>query len=319
MHRIKDHSDPLVSVLVPTYRRPDMLERCLAKAAAALNREQHRFELLVGDNSDMPENRSIAERFQQTWGGAVRYFADGSGRNMQDNWNHLAQEARGTYLQYVHDDDFLLPFAGEFLLAAAHENRHRPVPVKFSVKLVDLEEVVLRTEGCRVKTNLSSKDAVRRLVSESSYVRFPSMMMPREQLLESGGFDREARIQDWPTWIALAKRFGLEERPQVTAAYTIHSGAGTNRQFSEEYLKDLIEILNRGAEGFDDAERKILISRFLHRWILAGCYRVWKTGDSKGLSQRIGMLNESILQEYPCPLRWLPLRGFLLLAATRKQ
>jgi glycosyltransferase involved in cell wall biosynthesis len=316
MYRVSLSSQPLVSVLVPTYRRPDMLERCLSKAKSALHRESHRFELLVGDNSDLPENRAITDAFAQSWGGRVRYFADASGRNMQDNWNHLAQEACGIYLQYVHDDDYLLPHAGEYLLAAARENRHEPVPVKFSIQVVTLDEREIRTEGSSGKLRLAPVDALRRLISESSYVRFPSMMIPRVQLLDVGGFDREARIQDWPTWIALAKRFGLEERPQPTAAYTIHAGAGTNRQFSDEYLKDLISILHVGAEGFDETEKKQLISKFLHRWILAGCYRTWKAGDMKSLVQRIEMLNDTRMREYPCPFWWLPLRGFLQLTAS---
>ena len=79
------HLTPLISVLVPTYKRPDMLARCLTKMRQALDRESHRFELLVGDNSNMPENRIIVEEFARNWGGNVDYMGYSGQRNMQDN------------------------------------------------------------------------------------------------------------------------------------------------------------------------------------------------------------------------------------------
>ena len=309
------HLTPLISVLVPTYKRPDMLARCLTKMRQALDRESHRFELLVGDNSNMPENRIIVEEFARNWGGNVDYMGYSGQRNMQDNWNDLARCARGTYLQYVHDDDYLLPHAGERLMSIASRYRYKPRLVKLGVRIVTLDERSLRVEGARYARTIESGQAMRMLISRSSFVRFPSLFIPRTQLLDCGLFDREAKVQDWPTWLELAKNHGIVERPDVTAAYTVHEGAGTNQQFTPEYLNEIIDLLERHGMQFPD--RRELISRFLFRWILAGARRAWLARDIPALRSRLNMTNLSEMRPYRCPTRWLPFLFFLKSVAMK--
>jgi glycosyltransferase involved in cell wall biosynthesis len=311
------HKKAIVSILVPTYQRPDMLARCLDKLKIALNRQSHCFELIVGDNSDLPENRQITESFSNSWAGSVQYLGDSSGRNMQENWNSLALNAEGNYLQYVHDDDYLLPNAGEHLLQVAKQHQYKPTPVKFAVSLVRLDESKIRIEGSSSIRNLSPSDAMRHMLSESSYVRFPSMFLPRTQLIDSGLFDAKARIQDWPTWLEIAKRHGIEERPELTAAYTIHLGAGTNRQFQPDYLSELITLLNQYAAHFPSEEIPGLISKFAYKWIFAGSYRAWKNRDMESLRLRLEMMNHPLMTPYKCPLRWRGILTFLTIAAKQ--
>lgn len=306
---------PLISVLVPTYKRPDMLYRCLTKLRQALDRESHRFELLVGDNSNMPDNRVIVEEFSRNWAGHVGYKGYAGDRNMQDNWNDLAKDARGTFLQYVHDDDYLLPHAGEHLMSVARLYSRHPRPVKFGVRIVTIDERSLRIEGAQQVRSIGNNDAVRMLLSRSSFVRFPSLFIPRTQLLDCGLFDREAKVQDWPTWLNLATKHGIVERPELTAAYTVHESAGTNQQFTSAYLNEIINLLERHGKPFPD--RRELISRFLFRWILAGARRAWRAKDHAALRTRLKMIELPEMKPYQCPLCWLPILIFLRGAAAR--
>jgi len=52
----------LVSVIVPTRDRPTLLRKALA-SIRALEGPDLRFEILVGDNGNSPENKSIAAEF----------------------------------------------------------------------------------------------------------------------------------------------------------------------------------------------------------------------------------------------------------------
>ena len=64
------------SIVVPTYRRPDLLERCLA-ALAAQDFEPHCYEVIVADDGAEPRVRQLVASWQARTRGApmVRYVA----------------------------------------------------------------------------------------------------------------------------------------------------------------------------------------------------------------------------------------------------
>ncbi len=63
-----------VSVVVPTYQRPDMLDRCLA-ALTTQAFDHERFEILVADDAPSEETRKLVERWADRTDGAplIRY------------------------------------------------------------------------------------------------------------------------------------------------------------------------------------------------------------------------------------------------------
>lgn len=93
---------PEVSILIPTYRRPQMLRRAIA---SALSQDAPvAIEVIVGDDAD--EGAAIASEFDDA---RLRYGANGERLGMAGNWNRLCDMARGDYLLLLNDDDRLLP------------------------------------------------------------------------------------------------------------------------------------------------------------------------------------------------------------------
>ena len=65
---------PLISVVVPTYRRHDLLERCLeAVAQQALPAEA--FEVIVADDAASAETEQLVNRWSRRTSGQIRYLA----------------------------------------------------------------------------------------------------------------------------------------------------------------------------------------------------------------------------------------------------
>ena len=52
---------PRVSVVVPTYRRPELMARCLV-ALLAQELDPAAYEVIVVDDGDTPETREVVER-----------------------------------------------------------------------------------------------------------------------------------------------------------------------------------------------------------------------------------------------------------------
>ncbi|MBO9689960.1 MAG: glycosyltransferase [Mitsuaria chitosanitabida] len=73
-------SAPEISVVMPTYRRPDLLERCL-RALMAQTLAPTRYEVLVVDDGHEDRARTLVERLAAEPGApAIRYLRPASGR-----------------------------------------------------------------------------------------------------------------------------------------------------------------------------------------------------------------------------------------------
>jgi glycosyltransferase involved in cell wall biosynthesis len=104
---------PEVSILIPTYRRPQLLRRAIA---SALSQDAPvAVEVIVGDDAD--EGAAIASEFDDA---RLRYQANPERLGMAGNWNQLCDMAQGDYLLLLNDDDRLLPGFVETCVSAFH-------------------------------------------------------------------------------------------------------------------------------------------------------------------------------------------------------
>ncbi len=98
-------SQPLFSIVIPTYNRPTQLERCL-KALAQLNYERDRFEVIVVDDGSQTSLEPVAapfyDRFHLT---LVRQDNAGPAKAR----NTGASQAKGQFIVFTDDDCEPLP------------------------------------------------------------------------------------------------------------------------------------------------------------------------------------------------------------------
>ncbi|HEX7127419.1 MAG TPA: glycosyltransferase, partial [Thermodesulfobacteriota bacterium] len=94
---------PRVSVVVPTYRRPDLLDRCLA-ALDTQTLDPGAYEVLVVDDADAAGTRRQVEAFAARARPAVRYLAV-SGRHGPAVARNVGwRAARGAIVAFTDDD-----------------------------------------------------------------------------------------------------------------------------------------------------------------------------------------------------------------------
>ena len=111
-------SQPAVSILVPAFR-PQWLDVAIASALAQTHAD---FELLVSDDSAGRDIESVMSKWDDP---RVRYFRNPRRGEPGSNRNHLIEAARGEYLKFLFDDDFLMPRSVELLLQAARDSGAR--------------------------------------------------------------------------------------------------------------------------------------------------------------------------------------------------
>jgi glycosyltransferase involved in cell wall biosynthesis len=97
---------PLVSVITPTYNRPDYLKQAIA---SALGQTYGNIELIVSDNCSPQNPQALIEAFADS---RIRFFRHDRNLGLIANFLYATHQAQGKYIAYLMDDDLWEP---EFL------------------------------------------------------------------------------------------------------------------------------------------------------------------------------------------------------------
>lgn len=130
--------DPLVTIVVPTYKRPDLLIECLR---AISQQTFTNFTVLVCDNSSDAEGRSVVESLHD---GRFRYVARDQNLGMLKNVVLGFMAATTELVMEVDDDDILYPRCLEFLTAPFGEHADLAIVFGDLVVIDDNREVMPR-------------------------------------------------------------------------------------------------------------------------------------------------------------------------------
>jgi len=94
---------PFVSIVVPTFRRPPLLARCL-HALVKQELPFHPFEIIVVDDGNDAATREVVETIARQTTVAVRYLAQPQRRGPAAARNRGWREARGVIIGFTDDD-----------------------------------------------------------------------------------------------------------------------------------------------------------------------------------------------------------------------
>lgn len=300
-----------LSICVPTYNRPELLSRTLNSIP-----DHPLIEIIVTDNSTNDESRKTVESLfgnrQCKWTYHKNDFPEEwpGFKLMVENFNMGLKLAKGKYIQFIHDDDFMARNGLEKILN--YITAEDPYPVYlFGVNLVDFEGRKTRVQRVWRDDFLQPVPALKKTLGNSSFVRFPAIVASREAFSSCGFFNYERRgPTDLDMWARLFARFGVYRVRHTVSAYTIHDKAQTMKTFNVDNIDILMNI-------FDSIEANKLIpekeflhlkSLFFHQFILAGAYRLLKKGEFKGARRIMNLFKTPVIRTLPTPAKWLPLK-----------
>src|SRR5882762_7174186 len=94
-------ADPLVSILMPTYRRPHYLRRALA---SAVEQTYKNLQIIVRDNASGDQTPTVVQSFNDPRIEFLQALQTGSA---WENGSECSKRARGKYRITLCDDDIL--------------------------------------------------------------------------------------------------------------------------------------------------------------------------------------------------------------------
>lgn len=300
---------PDLSVCVPTFERPQFLARALASVVDQDGPGAHRIELLVSDNSPAV-SRSVVEPFLARWAGPTRYLANDPSIGAIANFNQCLLEANGTWILFLHDDDYLLPDAMTSILGAIdHADGDRVL--LFGVDVVDEHGRRRRRQSFNVVERLDPRRAFVRLMSDSSFVRIPSLVIRRDVFDEVGRFDETlGDPTDFELLTRVFARFGLRCEPRTTAAYSVHLGTATSEMFHEDTIATLMTIFGRARDlqVLPDSLMGRCEADFFHHFILGGAYRQLRAGQPRRAGAILDLFDLPEVSSLGASSRWRLIR-----------
>jgi glycosyltransferase involved in cell wall biosynthesis len=309
----------MLSITMPTRNRAALFERALTSVIDATASVAEHIEITVSDGSDDDATRKIAERLLTTWPGRHRYTLNRPALALVDNVNRAIELATGDWIQQLCDDDYLLPGAGAAMLNAIRRAKPDERVLLFGVRIVNYEGVVMRERSFRNEEYLEPREALRRLLRNSSFVRQPAIVVHHSGYELTGLFDPSVgEAIDTEMWVRLFSRYGVRCLTDTTCAYTIHEGAITDGMWNPGTIRAVQEIFDRAVATRLVPEPTIRRweADWLHQFILAGAYRrlrMRRMADGRDVLRLFKLPEVRRLGISP---KWLPVRAAFIAATT---
>lgn len=235
---------PMVSVIIPTYMRSNMLSRAIESVLA---QTYENIEVVVIDDNDpKTEWRKTTSLVMQKYKNneKVRYICHPCNKNGSAARNTGIRESEGEIVTFLDDDDYYLP---------------QKIELQVNFLLAHPEYKAVYCGWYRKRKIMPSVygDMTYELLSGDHIVITNTIMMFKKYALECGGFDeRFVRQQEaifLLRYFAMGEKIGLVKKVLVIFDMSDRSNVASNSDKNEIIVR---QLLNCFSEEIEKCERK---------------------------------------------------------------
>ena len=239
-----DNALPLVSVIVPTYNRPERLRETLA---SILEQTYSQYEVIVVNDGGLDVG-DLVESFNDKKN--IHYVRHGINKGLAAARNSGIGIARGKYLAYLDDDDRFLPHHLKTLVSYLEKSSCR-VAYSDAWRVSQLKDGVSYVEHKRDVPY--SYDFNADMLLLQNYFPVLCVMHEKACLDKAGVFDETLTThEDWDLWIRLSRDFSFGHVKEVTAEFTWRiDGSSMTSDNPADFLRTKKIIYKKYQQYFD--------------------------------------------------------------------
>lgn len=301
---------PLLTICVPTYMRPETLAQALRSAVGGDVDLAGLVSVVISDNSPT-QSGPVVRRFTKTWPGSVTYIPNATNIGQIPNINQSLQRATGRWLLMLHDDDELVPGGLRHVVQELASGPGEDV-LLFGVRVVDGRGRMRRHQAFPARRHLPPAAALQRLLTDSSFVRMPAIVIRRSAMIDAGFFDvAVGPSADFDLFVRLFARHGVTCVPGDAAIYAVHEEAATATMFAPQTIEAQMDIFERAAATGVLASFALRRARvdWFHQFILGGAYRQLRAGHVDLARSTMGLFRLPAVRALGRSRRWWLLRA----------
>lgn len=272
--------NPLVSVVIPTYNRPDTLIRAIDSVLAQIYNNVE--VIVVDDNNPGSEGRNMTEKLMARYDGnlRVKYIKHPYNKNGSAARNTGAASSSAKYIAFLDDDDEFLPEK-----ISSQVNRLENLSDEWAICYSKRYEI---TNGIKVEPSENREgnlflEALKRKVN----ARMGSNLLIRKKVFDAvGGFDESfKRYQDHEIFIKILHDYKVAycDTPGLIA-YNYPHGCydydALNNKFIESFRKYIDELpLKEQREVYITLNLQKLQNKLIGNHDIKGCLRMLYKGE----------------------------------------
>ena len=182
----------------------------------------------------------------------------------------------------------------------------------FGVQIVDRDGVHRREQRFRRERYLEPKEALRRLLRNSSFVREPTAVVRRAALDQEGLFDTTVGdATDTDMWVRLFSRYGVRCLPQRDLRVHHPRGRGDRPgMWNPGTIRAMETIFDRAVARDVVPERAVRRwqADWYHQFILAGAYRRLRVRRRAEARDVLRLFDLPEVRDLGVSPKWLPVR-----------
>jgi glycosyltransferase involved in cell wall biosynthesis len=251
-------SEPLVSVIIPTYNRAGYLTESIDSVLAQEFRE---FEVIVFDDGSTDNTKEVLAGY----GDKIIVLGD-INRGCAAARNRAVEAARGDLIAFHDSDDIMLE--GRLSAQFKFMKEHPEVAAVSGNIILQGQEQINYLEKCGVDFSdrgwvIFQKPFQKLLLR--NFMSNPSTVLWRERFLEIGGIDESLRIaSDWDLWLRMARKWPLACINFPCTWFRKHESNITNRPEAHEHHMQIIDQNLRYVEDIDEEILKLVHKRLFN-------------------------------------------------------
>jgi len=203
---------PLVSIIIPTYNRADLLSRAIQ---SVINQTYKDWELLIIDDGSTDNTKEIVEEFVKKDPRIKYFYQENKGQGAARNLG--IRESKGEYIAFLDSDD-------EFL-----ENK-----IEKSVKIFNEDKNIgmIYSNAIIIGNYLDNKKSLEisklyygniyKKLLLNNFITTSTVVVKKEVFLNCGFFNKSSLLrnfEDYDMWLRIAKKYKIGYISEVLVKY----------------------------------------------------------------------------------------------------
>jgi glycosyltransferase involved in cell wall biosynthesis/MoaA/NifB/PqqE/SkfB family radical SAM enzyme len=245
-------SAPLVSVIVPTYNRPEMLKRAVESIASQTLQD---VEIIIVNDGGLDVDQVLSGLNRNR---NIVYVKHARNRGVAAARNSGLKLARGKFVAYLDDDDLFYPDHLETLVNFLETSGSKVAYTDaYRARFGETAEHLARSGDLRYSSDFDQDQ-----ILVHNFIPTLCLVHERSILDEVGGFDESLQVyEDWDLWIRLSGKFKFHHIQKVSCEYSWHLEGRSLQTGTQSDLSWLLQIVYEKNKGFAKGKPQVLESQ----------------------------------------------------------
>ncbi len=234
--------DPLVSIIVRTCNRPDILQVALESIK---KQKYENVETVIIEDGKNTSEEMIKKNFSEL---NFQYYSFGTHRGRATAGNKGMEIARGEYFCFLDDDDELFPDHIKILVDSARSREELvvyAVAEECQIRIKSRNPYRIEEKRKRIRYR---QPFCRLLLFKENYLPIQTVLFSRKLYELEGGFDENLDcLEDWDLWIRYSLQTDFCFVDHVTSKYYVPFRSVKKVKRNREFAKSQKDLLNKFA------------------------------------------------------------------------